>query len=171
MRKRLLLLFVVMLLFFAMLGHNVTLILSDKLGEISTVEMSAAVAGVSPNTEGDYMISLKEPDGQLCIPAAIARNMDVAEIAALQPGTRLSFRIPISQIDYFPETQAGTIVALKTDHELLSIEDYNRSMHEEVKLARVVGAGVQIILLALLIYLIRRDQRMLGALLKRIFGR
>ena len=97
--------------------------------------------------------------------------MDVAEIAALQPGTRLSFRIPISQIDYFPETQAGTIVALKTDHELLSIEDYNRSMHEEVKLARVVGAGVQIILLALLIYLIRRDQRMLGALLKRIFGR
>ena len=53
MRKRLLLLFVVMLLFFAMLGHNVTLILSDKLSEISTVEMSAAVAGVSPNTEGD----------------------------------------------------------------------------------------------------------------------
>ena len=131
MRKRLLLLFVVMLLFFAMLGHNVTLILSDKLSEISTVEMSAAVAGVSPNAEGDYMISLKEPDGQLRIPAAIARNMDVAEIAALQQGTRLSFRIPISQIDYFPETQAGTIVALKTDHELLSIEDYNRSMHED----------------------------------------
>ena len=78
MRKRLLLLFVVMLLFFAMLGHNVTLILSDKLSEISTVEMSAAVAGVSPNAEGDYMISLKDPDGQLRIPAAIARNMDVA---------------------------------------------------------------------------------------------
>lgn len=71
MRKRLLLLFVVMLLFFAMLGHNVTLILSDKLSEISTVEMSAAVGGVSPNAEGDYMISLKEPDGQLRIPAAI----------------------------------------------------------------------------------------------------
>ena len=171
MRKKLLLLFVVMLLFFAMLGHNVTLILSDKLSEISTVEMSAVVDGVSSNAEGDYIIWVKDPDGQLRIPAAIARNMDVAEITALQPGTMISFRIPISQIDYFPETQAGTIVALKTDHELLSIEDYNRSMYEEVRSARVVGAGVQIILLALLIYLIYRDRTMLRALLKRIFGR
>ena len=69
MKKKLLLLFVVLLLFFAMLGHNVTLILSDKLSEISTVEMSAAVAGVSPNAEGDYIISVKEPDGRLRIPA------------------------------------------------------------------------------------------------------
>lgn len=160
------LLFVVMLLFFAMLGHNVTLILSDKLSEISTVEMSAAVAGVSPNAEGDYMISLKEPDRQLRIPAAIARNMDVAEIAALQPGTRLSFRIPISQIDYFPETQAGTIVALKTDHELLSIEDYNRSMHEEVRAARAIGAGIQFVLLLLLLYLFYQNRPLLGALRK-----
>ena len=165
MRKKIMLLFVVMLLFFAMLGCNVTLILADKFSEISTVEVSAVVTGVSPNAEGDYIISVKEPDGQLCIPAAIAWNMDAAEITDLQPGTILSFRIPISQIDRFPETQTGTIVALKTDHELLSIEDYNRSMNEKVRTARAVGAGIHLILLLLLLYLLYR----VWPLLKRKF--
>ncbi len=169
MKKKLLLLFVVLLLFFAMLGHNVTLILSDKLSEISTVEMSAAVAGVSPNAEGDYIISVKEPDGRLRIPAVIARHMDAAEITALQPGTMLSFRLPISQIDRFRERQEGTVVALKTDHELLSIEDHNRIMREEVRAARAIGAGIQLVLLLLLLYLFYQNRPLLGTLRKRKF--
>jgi len=172
MGKKLMLLFAVMLLFFAVMGYNVDLILSDQLSEISTVEMSAMVASVSSvDADNGYVISVKEPDGQLLIPAAIAQNMDVTEITALQPGVVISFRISISQIDHFRETRTGTIVALKTDHEILSVDDYNNIMHEEVRLAKVVGVGIQIILLILSIYLIYRNRTMLVTLLKRLFGR
>ena len=172
MGKKLMLLFAVMLLFFAVMGYNVDLILSDQLSEISTVEMSAMVASVSSvDADNGYVISVKEPDGQLLIPAAIAQNMDVTEITALQPGVVISFRISISQIDHFRETRTGTIVALKTDHEILSVDDYNNIMHEEVRLAKVVGVGIQIILLILPIYLIYRNRTMLVTLLKRLFGR
>lgn len=109
MKKKLLLLFVVMLLFFAMMGCNVTLILADKYSEISTVEMSAVVTGVLPNAEGDYIISVKEPDGQLRIPAVIARHMDAAEIPALQPGTMLSFRLPILKSTAFVKGRRGRL--------------------------------------------------------------
>ena len=154
------------------MGYNVELILSDQLSEISTVEMSAMVASVSSvDADNGYVISVKEPDGQLLIPAAIAQNMDVTEITALQPGVVISFRISISQIDHFRETRTGTIVALKTDHEILSVDDYNNIMHEEVRLAKVVGVGIQIILLILSIYLIYRNRTMLVTLLKRLFGR
>ena len=128
--------------------------------------MSAVVADVSPNAEGDYIISVKEPEGRLRIPAVIARHMDAAEITALQPGTMLSFRLPISQIDCFRERQEGTVVALKTDHELLSIEDHNRIMHEEVRAARAIGAGIQLVLLLLLLYLFYQNRPLLGALRK-----
>lgn len=172
MGKKLMLLFAVMLLFFAVMGYNVELILSDQLSEISTVEMSAMVASVSSvDADNGYVISVKEPDGQLLIPAAIAQNMDVTEITALQPGVVISFRISISQIDHFRETRTGTIVALKTDHEILSVDDYNNIMHEEVRLAKVVGVGIQIILLILSIYSIYRNRTMLVTLLKRLFGR
>lgn len=155
-----------------MMGYNVELILSDQLSEISTVEMSAMVASVSSvDADNGYVISVKEPDGQLLIPAAIAQNMDVTEITALQPGVVISFRISISQIDHFRETRTGTIVALKTDHEILSVDDYNNIMHEEVRLAKVVGVGIQIILLILSIYSIYRNRTMLVTLLKRLFGR
>ncbi len=154
------------------MGYNVELILSDQLSEISTVEMSAMVASVSSvDADNGYVISVKEPDGQLLIPAAIAQNMDVTEITALQPGVVISFRISISQIDHFRETRTGTIVALKTDHEILSVDDYNNIMHEEVRLAKVVGVGIQIILLILSIYSIYRNRTMLVTLLKRLFGR
>lgn len=172
MGKKLMLLFAVMLLFFAVMGYNVELILSDQLSEISTVEMSAMVASVSSvDADNGYVISVKEPDGQLLIPAAIAQNMDVTEITALQPGVVISFRISISQIDHFRETRTGTIVGLKTDHEILSVDDYNNIMHEEVRLAKVVGVGIQIILLILSIYSIYRNRTMLVTLLKRLFGR
>lgn len=154
------------------MGYNVELILSDQLSEISTVEMSAMVASVSSvDADNGYVISVKEPDGQLLIPAAIAQNMDVTEITALQPEVVISFRISISQIDHFRETRTGTIVALKTDHEILSVDDYNNIMHEEVRLAKVVGVGIQIILLILSIYSIYRNRTMLVTLLKRLFGR
>ena len=154
------------------MGYNVELILSDQLSEISTVEMSAMVASVSSvDADNGYVISVKEPDGKLLIPAAIAQNMDVTEITALQPGVVISFRISISQIDHFRETRTGTIVALKTDHEILSVDDYNNIMHEEVRLAKVVGVGIQIILLILSIYSIYRNRTMLVTLLKRLFGR
>lgn len=154
------------------MGYNVELILSDQLSEISTVEMSAMVASVSSvDADNGYVISVKEPDGQLLIPAAIAQNMDVTEITALQPGVVISFRISISQIDHFRETRTGTIVVLKTDHEILSVDDYNNIMHEEVRLAKVVGVGIQIILLILSIYSIYRNRTMLVTLLKRLFGR
>ena len=134
--------------------------------------MSAMVASVSSvDADNGYVISVKEPDGQLLIPAAIAQNMDVTEITALQPGVVISFRISISQIDHFRETRTGTIVALKTDHEILSVDDYNNIMHEEVRLAKVVGVGIQIILLILSIYSIYRNRTMLVTLLKRLFGR
>ena len=152
--------------------NDTELILSDQLSEISTVEMSAMVASVSSvDADNGYVISVKEPDGQLLIPAAIAQNMDVTEITALQPGVVISFRISISQIDHFRETRTGTIVALKTDHEILSVDDYNNIMHEEVRLAKVVGVGIQIILLILSIYSIYRNRTMLVTLLKRLFGR
>lgn len=131
--------------------------------------MVASVSSV--DADNGYVISVKEPDGQLLIPAAIAQNMDVTEITALQPGVVISFRISISQIDHFRETRTGTIVALKTDHEILSVDDYNNIMHEEVRLAKVVGVGIQIILLILSIYSIYRNRTMLVTLLKRLFGR
>ena len=109
MGKKLMLLFAVMLLFFAVMGYNVDLILSDQLSEISTVEMSAMVASVSSvDADNGYVIS---------------------------------------------------------------VDDYNNIMHEEVRLAKVVGVGIQIILLILSIYLIYRNRTMLVTLLKRLFGR
>lgn len=57
-------------------------------------------------------------------------------------------------------------MALKTDHELLSIEDHNRIMHEEVRAARAIGAAIQLVLLLLLLYLFYQNRPLLGALRK-----
>lgn len=60
-------------------------------------------------------------------------------------------------------------MALKTDHELLSIEDHNRIMREEVRAARAIGAGIQLVLLLLLLYLFYQNRPLLGTLRKRKF--
>ena len=62
----------------------------------------------------------------------------------------------ISTTQQYRETGRGYIVALKADHVIFSIEEYNEIMRQVTLPAKIVGIIFQVCLLLLLIYLARK---------------
>ena len=72
--RKYILFFALVLLFFGMLGQNVSTFLMDKLSEQSTVEMSAVVSNVGCNVTDEnvyWSIGVKEPSGELLINSSV----------------------------------------------------------------------------------------------------
>lgn len=157
--RKYILFFALVLLFFGMLGQNVSTFLMDKLSEQSTVEMSAVVSNVGCNVTDEnvyWSIGVKEPSGELLINSSVGRLLDAATMETLEAGQTITFRMDISTAQQYRETGSGYIVALKADHVIFSIEEYNEIMRQVTLPAEIVGIIFQVCLLLLLIYLARK---------------
>ena len=129
--RKYILFFAFVILFFGMLGQNVSTFLMDKLSEQST-------------------------SGELLINSSVGRLLDAATMETLEAGQTITFRMDISTAQQYRETGSGYIVALKTDQVIFSIEEYNEIMHQVTLPAEIVGIIFQVFLLLLLIYLARK---------------
>ena len=159
--KKLLPFFLVLLLFFGMIGQNVTLFMVDKVSEIGTVEMSAVVSKVSHKVTEDgttWTIYVKEPEGELWIRSSVGDTLDASIMETLQPGNTGVFRMDLATAEQYRTIGNGHIVALKADQEIFSMSEYNAIMHHAVLPARIVCLSLQVILLLLLIYLGRKNK-------------
>lgn len=159
LKRKYILFFALVLLFFGMLGQNVSTFLMDKLSEQSTVEMSAVVSNVGCNVTDEnvyWSIGVKEPSGELLINSSVGRLLDAATMETLEAGQTITFRMDISTAQQYRETGRGYIVALKADHVIFSIEEYNEIMRQVTLPAEIVGIIFQVCLLLLLIYLARK---------------
>lgn len=157
--RKYILFFALVLLFFGMLGQNVSTFLMDKLSEQSTVEMSAVVSNVGCNVTDEnvyWSIGVKDPSGELLINSSVGRLLDAATMETLEAGQTITFRMDISTAQQYRETGSGHIVALKADHVIFSIEEYNEIMRQVTLPAKIVGIIFQVCLLLLLIYLARK---------------
>lgn len=159
-KKAIVLEFVLLLLFFGVLGQNVSFILVDKLSEFNTVEMFATVSDVESTSAGGkntWTIDVKQPNGKLLISSVVEKNLDLSAIGGLQEGEQITFRMTISTASQFRETGTGNIVALSSPtQEIFSIDRYNEVMGHEILPIKIVGIVVQVILLFLLIYFGRK---------------
>lgn len=159
-RKTIVLEFVLLLLFFGVLGQNVSFILIDKLSEFNTVEMSATASDVESTSAGEkntWTINIKQPNGKLQISSVVEKNLDLSAIGGLQEGEQITFRMTISAASQFRETEMGNIVALSSPtQEILSIDRYNEVMGREILPIKIAGIVVQVILLFLLIFFGRK---------------
>lgn len=168
MRKNYVLFFVVIILFFGMLGQNVSTFMMDKLSEYSTVEMSAVVSSVRcVVTEEDiyWTIGIKEPSGELQILSAVGNSLDATALETLEEGQTITFLMDISTAEQYRETGSGYIVALKAEQDIFSLEQYNEIMHETTRPAKIVGVIIQVCLLLLMIKLARKYK--IGKILRR----
>ena len=159
--KKLLPFFIVLLIFFGMAGNLVSIILSDKLSENSTVEQTAVFAGAECSDSGkdiSWIIYVQEPEGTLLIPAAIGNYIDKSAINALQTGQSISFRMELANAEQYQHDGMARIVALKAEQEILSLDDYNRIMHKEKQPALIAGLVFEAVLCLLLIYLARKNK-------------
>lgn len=153
--------FIVLLLFFGMAGNLVSVILSDKLSEISTVERSAVFDSaecVDSGKDISWIIHVKEPEGTLLIPATIGNYIDKSAINALQAGQAISYRMDLANDDLYQQDGTAHIVALKAGQEILSLDDYNSIMHQEKQPALIAGLVFEAVLCVLLIYLARKNK-------------
>ena len=156
--KQFFLLFLVLMLFFGMIGQNVTLFMMDRLSEFSTVEMTAIVSDVSsaPTRDGfSYKLQVKEPEGELWIRSSVSEHLDEKDMKALL-GQQISFWMDISTAEQYREMRKGNIVALQAEQEIFSIDDYNEIVGQVKRPASIICLFVQVVLLLLLIYLARK---------------
>ena len=152
--------FLVMLLFFGMIGQNVMLFMMDKLSEDNTTGMSAVVSSVSCTETADgisWAIQIKEPYGELWITPSVGNRLDASTMEALQPGQTVSFRMDPAAVQQFREMGSGYIVALQADQEIFSIDEYNEIMRQDTRPAKIVCMILQAGLLLLLLYLARKN--------------
>lgn len=166
--KKLLPFVIGLLVFFGMAGNLVSMIVADKLSEISTVEKSAIFESAECVDSGkgiSWMIHVKEPNGTLMIPTGIGDQVDRDAIHALQAGQPIFFRMDLSTAEQYQQSGTAGIVALKAEQELLSLEDYNCMMHQLKKPALTAGVIFEAALCLLLVYLARKNK--VFALLRR----
>ena len=92
----------------------------------------------------------------MLINSSVGRLLDAATMETLEAGQTITFRMDISTAQQYRETGSGYIVALKADHVIFSIEEYNEIMRQVTLPAKIVGIIFQVCLLLLLIYLARK---------------
>lgn len=169
--KQFFLLFVLLMLFFGMIGQNVTLFMMDKLSEFTTVEMTAIVSDVScaPTRAGfSWKLQVKEPEGELSIRSFVSECLNENDMKALL-GQQASFRMDISTAEQFREMGKGNIVALKAEQEIFSVDDYNEIVGQAKRPASIIFLCIQVVLLLLLIYLARKFE--LRRFLQKLLGK
>lgn len=114
------------------------------------------------NDMADFTIYTKEYSNTFWIPAELCRRLDADKLLAIKQGDRISVRIgKLEAEQLLNKAEFVSIVSLESDGiEILSLNDYNKMMHETSKPTKTANIALVVILLGLAIYFFIRAKKM-----------
>lgn len=139
--------------FFGVIGIIISLNSVDKLTTQNTKEFDAVIEKIELTDTGESLyitIYTKEPDKQLNLSTSVSKKISKSKIESLHKGDIVFFRIENDMINQFENSGFGNIVSLKTpEKEILSLDDYNKLIHEPVSIARKACIVVALVFLSI----------------------
>lgn len=135
---------IVSLLFFVVtIGLLISMSKIDKQTESTTTFYTATVISVAVTDMGENIfaeIHTKEYKTSLYISENISKNIRMDDVRNLRNGQTIFFGIENTKVQQMNEVEFVNITSLKTDTEdILSLEEYNKCIHNSVVPARIAG--------------------------------
>lgn len=162
MRKRIIIMIISIIFFFGMIDLFVVMIKEYKMTEENTVLLTATVESVNINDTGDniyLLININEYEPDLMITSNVAKRIDLSLIEDLENGEKISFRIEKSYKKYMADhvnvsdsVAFVPITSLSAEtKDIFSLENYNATVKESAKPAKIAGIILDILCIAVII--------------------
>ena len=148
----------ILVIMLGLAGNMVMAWKNGHLAESDTQEMTATVAEVICETDGNtWSIRVTDPDGTLSVPSAVSESLSPAVMQSLQVGQTIHFRMQTPWAGTFAESGSGPLATLRTDaQDIFTLDDYNRAMQAASSGGWPVWLLMEASLLALTVWLARK---------------